>query len=58
VVSKLYNHINISPKNMQVTRLAKLGTGQTTLSISEGANMMLACFRKLSGVGISDFEGM
>lgn len=27
---------------MQVTRLAKLGTGQTTLSISEGANMMLA----------------
>ena len=43
---------------MQVTRLAKLGTGQTTLSISEGANMMLACFRKLSGVGISDFEGM
>ncbi|KAH1228090.1 putative disease resistance RPP13-like protein 1 [Glycine max] len=43
---------------MQVTRLAKLGTGQTTLSISEGANMMLACFRKLSGVGISDFEGI
>jgi len=45
-------------KNMQVTRLVKLGTGKTTLCIGDGANDVGMLQEADIGVGISGAEGM
>lgn len=43
---------------MQVTRLVKLGTGNTTLAIGDGANDVGMLQEADIGVGISGVEGM
>lgn len=43
---------------MQVTKLVKLGTGKTTLSIGDGANDVGMLQEADIGVGISGAEGM
>ena len=43
---------------MQVTRLVKMGTGQTTLAIGDGANDVGMLQEAHIGVGISGVEGM
>lgn len=45
-------------KNMQVTKLVKLETGKTTLSIGDGANDVGMLQEADIGVGISGAEGM
>ena len=43
---------------MQVTRLVKMGTGETTLAIGDGANDVGMLQEADIGVGISGVEGM
>ena len=43
---------------MQVTRLVKMGTGETTLAIGDGANDVGMLQEAHIGVGISGVEGM
>ena len=50
--------ITSAKKNMQVTKLVKLGTGKTTLSIGDGANDVGMLQEADIGVGISGAEGM
>lgn len=45
-------------QKMQVTRLVKLGTGNTILSIGDGANDVGMLQEADIGVGISGAEGM
>ena len=51
-------HFNYIIKLMQVTKLVKLGTGMTTLSIGDGANDVGMLQEADIGVGISGAEGM
>ncbi|KAJ1416511.1 P-type ATPase [Sesbania bispinosa] len=54
-VLKHYNHIN---QICRFTKLVKLGTGKTTLSIGDGANDVGMLQEADIGVGISGAEGM
>lgn len=45
-------------EDLQVTRLVKLETGKTTLSIGDGANDVSMLQEADIGVGISGVEGM